>query len=539
VKRFFVLFLAAGCGSAPANPDGGSDEIPLVIDHQCPGGPACADQGDGKLYAAAAKRDVTPFVEPFVDVNNNAVHDPNEPFTDRNGNGRFDPVWLAGRNSGRQAFGVHDPTWVRCFVLRQNETTVAECAIDCVGYFQDELNQIRADLDPALGVDLVLTSATHDHQTQDTLGIWGPDDLTTGYDDAYMRRVRLAVVDAITESVHNLRPAKLAIGNILTRDADGDMSHYVGDSRDPYVIDDRLHLLQLDGEDGKPIVTVVNWAAHPDSLGSFGHYISSDWVHYMRTTVEAGTGSDVVYVNGPEGGQIGPGGVSPYNADGSVYPEARTYQFIEVWGDEIGRMALKAFDTRKQIADPKLAFRHTSFDVHVENTAYHLVARLHLMHKTFFGYDPARPTTAEEHNIPLTPTESTYLTLGPASIITCPGEMHPELFVGGYDGSHSGKHAILDTAQPNSPDLSKAPQPPYLIDLMDGDPENRMLFGLTGDMLGYIVARFNFVLDPDVPYVARAPGDHYEETNSIGPRAEPEIQGTMRQLVLSAKPKGL
>ena len=60
----------AGCGSSPAaNPDGGlgPDEIPLVVDQRCPGGPDCPDTGDGKLYAGAARRDVTPAIEPFVD----------------------------------------------------------------------------------------------------------------------------------------------------------------------------------------------------------------------------------------------------------------------------------------------------------------------------------------------------------------------------------------------------------------------------------------------------------------------------------------
>ncbi len=71
----------------------------------------------------------------------------------------------------------------------------------------------------------------------------------------------------------------------------------------------------------------------------------------------------------------------------------------------------------------------------------------------------------------------------------------------------------------------------YLKDVMDGAPEHRMVFGLTLDFLGYIVPRYNFQLDPDAPYFAEAPGNHYEETNSIGPRADPEIVGTPRRLI--------
>jgi len=544
MKRAFCVaafsFCIAACGSSPPMPPASNlapDEIPLVVDQRCPGGPTCADQGDGKLYVGYARRDMTPLVEPFVDLNNNGLRDANEPFTDLDGNGVFDPVWLAGRDNGRQAFGVHDPTWLRCYVIKQNETTVAHCVVDAIGYFQDEEAQIRADLDPSLGVDLLMMGATHDHQAKDTTGLWGPDLTTTGYDAAYMARIRAGAVDAIGEALAHARPAKMAIASIATEDPDRDMQHYVSDTRDPVIIDDRLHLIQFDGEDGVPIVTVVNWAAHPDSLGSGNRYVSSDFVHYLREEVAAGTGSDVVFVNGAQGGQIGPGIIQPLRPDGTTQPTSHDFQFIDVWGQEIAREALKAFDARQMVDNPRLAFVHTTVDVHVENVAYQVAARLGMIHKSWFGFDPHVPLT-DPANAPLTRTEIAYLTLGPASIVTCPGELLPELFVGGYDGSHSGKYRIVDETQPNAPDLSKAPAPPYLVDLMDGPVEHHMLFGLTLDFLGYVVPRYNFVLDPDAPYISRAPGDHYEETNSIGPRAEPEIVGTMRQLIRhgTAKP---
>jgi hypothetical protein len=536
-----ALAVAAGCNTTTPPPSGNGldpDEIPLQIDQRCPGDPACPDQGDGLLYVGAAKRDVTPLVEPFVDTNGDAVHEAGEPFTDLNGNGQFDPVWLAGRSNGRLAFGVHDPIWVRCYVLRQNQTTLANCAVDAIGYFQDEEQQIRADLDPALGVDLLMMSATHDHQSQDTTGLWGPDETTTGYDPGFMKSLRVATVEAVTEAVGALKPAAMSIGQLLTEDPNRDMTHYVADTRDPVIIDDRLHLMQFDGSDGKPIVTVINWAAHPDNLGSFGHYISSDFVHYLRESVEAGTGSMVVFVNGAQGGQIGGGGVKPLAEDGTVVSNDHSYHFVEAWGDEIARLSLQAFDAREMVPSPKLAFRHTTFPVHVENVTYLTAGLIGLLHKPFYGYDPTQPLmrTPELDNSPLTTTEIAYITLGPASIITCPGELLPELFVGGYDGSHSGLYTIVDTTKPNAADLTQAPKPPYLIDRMvDGPVEHRMVFGLTLDFLGYIVPRYNFVLDADSPYLARAPGDHYEETNSIGPRAEPELVGTMRQLVLSAQ----
>jgi hypothetical protein len=37
------------------------------------------------------------------------------------------------------------------------------------------------------------------------------------------------------------------------------------------------------------------------------------------------------------------------------------------------------------------------------------------------------------------------------------------------------------------------------------------------------VPPYDFELHPDAPYVSEAPGDHYEETNSVGPEVLPTI----------------
>ena len=47
---------------------------------------------------------------------------------------------------------------------------------------------------------------------------------------------------------------------------------------------------------------------------------------------------------------------------------------------------------------------------------------------------------------------------------------------------------------------------------------------------GSIEGGFNFVLDPSSPYLMEAEGDHYEETNSIGPYAEEQLNHPMMEL---------
>ena len=526
------------------------DELPLRISQRCPGDPACLEGGDNQLQVGFGLREITPLVEPFDDINHNGRWDPGEPYLDLNHNGKFDPVWMTV--SSHEAFGVHDPQWVRCYVLRQNQTTLAHCALDVIGYFHDDLEQLRADLPSSLGIDYLMTSATHDHSNEDTLGLYGPDDTITGYNPSWMKVIRQQAVAALTEAVASLKPAKMSIGSIPVEEgANHDMRHYIGDSRDPLIIDNTLHVLQYDGaSDGKPIVTVVNWTAHPDAMDRGNRFISSEWPHYLRLRVEAHTGSPVVYVSGSVGGQIGPHNVEAMGDDGKVYTEG-TFAFAEAWGDSIGDFANKAFDQRKEVPTPKLAFRVTRFPVHVENVLYITGFLTGVLPRTIYGFDPGKAVLhdATMDNSPLIDTEIAYVTLGPAAMVTAPGELFPESFLGGYDGSHSGTETpFIHTGPivgdkcacdyPAPPDISKAPPPPYLIDLMDGEPEHRMVFGLTNDMLGYVVPRFEYYLDPISPYVVEPPGDsHYEETNSVGPRSEPELVGTMRQLAMSSSGK--
>ena len=115
-------------------------------------------------------------------------------------------------------------------------------------------------------------------------------------------------------------------------------------------------------------------------------------------------------------------------------------------------------------------------------------------------------------------------------MLALPGELLPELAVGGYDGSriNSDEATLLDPDNPNPPDLSQAPDGPYFEDLMGG-PVNVVL-GLTNDEIGYLIPEYDYVLDDGLPYLSEAEGDHYEETNSLGPQAVPLLTEAVEAL---------
>jgi hypothetical protein len=552
-----VLVLAAACGDDGAPPDGGpgGDAGPAYApDRHCPGSAGCEDEGDGVLHAGAAAVDVTPVIDAMtdvqtVDVNGNGEFDPFEgdEFEDRNDNGRFDGVWIAGFGNGRAASGVNDPQWARAIALRRDRTTIAIVAIDCIGFFWDDVVRVRERL-AGVDVDYVMIAGTHSHEARDTLGIWGATQSATGVDLDYMERLYDGAAEAVRQAVAALRPANIERASFRWRDQPGGTLRYVSDARHPIIIDDEVRILRfLEAGTETTVATLVNFGSHPEYGGDRNQLLSSDYAHWLREGIEdgvagpggemaPGVGGIAVFVNGAVGSQIGPGGgLRAETWDGTPVGDEAGLVLAETVGGQMAWHVLRALGptggaTREETAE--IGFRSKELFIDVENRGYH-VALLQELFITREGYnwDPElviRPGVNE----PDVRTEVAAIDIGGVQAICVPGELDPALFIGGYDGAYTPPGVdIVDPTEQNPPDLTRAPPGPYLRDLARGDAEMVMLFGLANDQIGYFVPEFDYVLHPSNPYLDEAEGEHYEETNSIGVNGWPRIRGELQMLL--------
>ncbi|HBQ15152.1 MAG TPA: hypothetical protein DEF51_29860, partial [Myxococcales bacterium] len=80
--------------------------------------------------------------------------------------------------------------------------------------------------------------------------------------------------------------------------------------------------------------------------------------------------------------------------------------------------------------------------------------------------------------------------------------------------------------------------PPYLRDRARADAEQVWLLGQTNDYLGYLVPEYNYQLAETAPYLDQAPGDHYEETNSVGVDGWPTIRRELEALLAWSPDEG-
>jgi len=407
----------------------------------------------------------------------------------------------------------------------------------------------------AAGVDLVIGGSIHGHDSVDTLGLWGPNAFETGYDADYNETVRQAAVDAIVEAAENLQEAEVTIAATPVIDVPGDpesgTDEWEHDIRDPVIFDPTMTVARFTRADtGATIGTLVNWADHPEmsAYGEDNLKISAHFVHWLRVGIEdgvpslpaggadlPGVGGVTVFAQGALGGQIG----SFREATGVPGPDnvpitASGHPKEQALGTNLARLALNLLASDGEVhSELPLTYRTARIAARLDNTGLQVAQLIGILAPhAAVGYDP--DAQIGNGNIPWLPLQLAYLQVGPLGMVSVPGELHPELWVGGYDcESWSWGYECYDDTRPNLPNFDEAPEGPYMRDLVlanDG-VEYPVCLGLAMDFVGYIVPAYNFVLNPDNPYLTEADGQHYEETYSLGPDVERHVVHPILELL--------
>lgn len=570
-RGIWIVGLLFGCspqaGDADTIPDGPSGWQP---DFVCPGGPGCAD-ADGALRVGVAVRSIVPACfEDWDDLNDSSTwQQGSEPFRDcgcdrlcpdddgypgpdeGEGDGVFQAAWIAGFANSRPATGVRgadlglrgegDGLDLRVVLLDQGSTRVAIVAMDAIGWMHDQVLRFREDVAAAgLGVDHLIVHSTHSHSAPDVMGIYGPSITRTGYDPAYADQVAASLVSAVSEAVEGLAPVQMRWSEVDAADYhDNGVANQISDTRDPVVIDSRIGVVRFVGEDEATVATVVHWANHPETIGGRNTLFTSDFVHALRLTVsegsvwsddsgQPGVGGTTVYLNGTVGGMMTSLRANIEDPTGAVWSEA-SWEKVDAQGQMIGEMVLDAIGSEQVAEAPSLRVAGHQYRMRVDNTGFRAMFFAGVFdHRTLHDFDDGAPMS--DTNVPYVRTEVNLLELGPLRMITAPGEVHPEAFIGGYDGRYTPPNAdLVRESNPNPPDVSQAPDGPYLRDDLGG--ELRWLLGLGNDELGYFIPPWNFVLANAGAYLQQAQGDHYEETNSLGPESWPTYEAEARKLL--------
>lgn len=515
---------------------------------------------DNKLRAAAGYVDITPqYFETFTDLNNNGKFDgyirkpegePDkgvEPFEDKNGNGLFDAVWISGFGPGRAAQGVNDPIGVRCLIISKDGEYVVFIVFDFVGLLKNRVETIKDKLLEA-GIDRnkVIISCTHNHQGPDTVGLWGPKMGKSGINVDYLNWVTDKTVELVKNTYLNLKPAKVKFGQISIRDISpyyngksfggkASKNEQVGliyDGRDPIIVDDLLLSMKFDDEKGKTIAIFINWAGHPEVLGANNNYLTSDYVHYLREKIERDWGGISVFSVGAAGGMMSSLGADVPTKIGKnpIWAKKDTFEFAKVLGYIIADATKLSLKNSRYEKIDILKILSREVKLAIENKFYYLASSMGVFEIKI------EKLPKDKDGLSLISSNIYYIKLGNAEIITVPGEILPELVDGIPDdptffsprpNKYFPQHQINDKLKTHIEPFIPEEKP--IRKMMKG--KYKCIIGLADNMIGYIIPKNDFNADAS-PLGYQ--GDHYEETNSLGPETAPILIEAIEDLLQEA-----
>ncbi|MEZ5043439.1 MAG: hypothetical protein R2828_26315 [Saprospiraceae bacterium] len=467
------------------------------------------------LKMGFGKAEITPtVVDTWNDANDDAKYKvkDGDTYNDNNGNGKFDAVWVAGFSNSKPANGVHDDVWARAVVIDDGTTRIAMVSLDAVGFIYSDVVDIRLALPAALDIDYTLISSTHTHESADLIGIWGPDEFHSGVNPAHMEYVKSQTVKAISLAVEAIRPTKV----IFAEDLSGRDSLLIKDTRKPIVKATGVHVMQaIDAETGNTLGTIVNWANHPETLWSRNLLISSDFPHYIRESLEKGIthngeviqqglGGTAIFFNGAVGGLMTPHPSLPFNdpVRDTLFSEP-SFEKTRTLGEQIALLAIHALreeDTLTQLRP--ISLQAKSIILPLDNKIFRLATAIGLL----------KSGTPKLFKVR---SEVAAFDIGPASFLSIPGEIYPEILYGGIENP-PGRDFPIDPVE--IPPLQEKMSQTY-----------RFFIGLSNDEIGYIIPKSEW--DNEEPWLYLDKNDTYGEENSLGPETGPLIYKELSTLL--------
>lgn len=470
----------------------------------------------GTLAVGFAALDISPDVsDTWTDVNGDArfIEKDGDTFVDKNGNGKFDPVWMAGFQNQRPAQGIHDPLSARSIVIDDGEFILAWAVLDMIGYGNDDIIDIRTQVQEQSDIDYVMVSSTHTHEGPDLIGLWGESYTSSGVDPEYRQSVIEKTVSSILEAYQKRKPAKIRFSQDLTG-----AIPYVTDTRKPTVLDPGLRMMHVqDATSDSTLGTLISWANHPETLWNKNLLISSDFPHYIREGVEKGTyfqdslvmkglGGVAIFANGSIGGLMTthPTFGIPHPHTGEILKEPG-YEKTEAQGTAIAELVLESIRAHPDtlaLEKAALVVKANTIELPLANPLYKLAMVLGVLDRGVTNFWTMR-------------SELAYWKLGPAEFLHHPAEIYPEIVNGGVEA-------------PEGQDFDMQPfESPSIRSFMKAD--FTFVMGLSNDMIGYTIPKSQW--DEEAPFTYGYEDAPYGEENSLGPETGPILYQEMKKIL--------
>ncbi|MCK5134202.1 MAG: hypothetical protein KAR19_00325 [Bacteroidales bacterium] len=337
--------------------------------------------------------------------------------------------------------------YVRTLVFEKGADRIAIVSIDNLGW-PAVLGDRSRELIKGIPPENIIIGATHTHSAPDAYGFPDENGLV-GADLEYLEWCVKQIADAVNEAVRDLEPAalKTAVGEARGKIA---YNYYA-----PELYDPRCGVIQAiatSGQNkGKPIVTLVNYATHPEIIGSNRGILSPDLCGPMYNRIEQKAGGIALFMNSAQGGMVTADNRRAHGEEANDWAEC--IRIGELMADE----ALRIIEKAEVQENPELYCTSRTIDLPVDSE----------MMRYILNNSPLGLGTSENNRIT---TRINLLNIGTAQVITIPGEALPNI------GFYLKRHMPTD---------------------------HPFLFGLTNDAFGYIMTSVDFNSFKRYEYISR------------------------------------
>lgn len=332
---------------------------------------------------------------------------------------------------------------VRALVLADADTKVAIVSADFLGFPSVLADKARAQV-KGIPPENILIGATHTHSGPDCYGF--PDGKGgTAADLKYLDSVCTRMADAVNEAAAKLQPVAL---KIATGEAQGKIAYNYYAER---LYDPRCHVIQALGSDGKPLATLVNYAIHPEVLGSRQGICSPDLIGPLYDRLQERGAGIGIFMNSAQGGMVTADNRRPEGK------ESRSWEECLRIGHLLADETIRIVERAPVQQSPELSCCSKTVTFPVDSLALRAVIA-------------ASPLQLGPKDAAKVSTRLNLVNIGDAQILTIPGEALPNI---GY----------------------------YLKRNMRG--QHNLLFGLTNDAFGYILTRVDWNSFKVYDYVTR------------------------------------
>ncbi len=185
------------------------------------------------------------------------------------------PLAGYGRRKGEPSTGVHDPAGVRALVVRDADTTVAfvSCDLLVIDEHLDDAVRRRLIADGLPEPFTLVLAATHTHSGPGAYGTRFLEKISMGhFNPAVFEELVARISQAVARAAAQTVPVRLAYAEAPTEGLVANRMEPGG------LVDARVVVCAFYPKAGDtPMAVLVNFAAHPTTLGAWNRQVSADY----------------------------------------------------------------------------------------------------------------------------------------------------------------------------------------------------------------------------------------------------------------------